>query len=166
MEDQSLFKGLEAFEELQSPFHLFTVLHKDLEVLNRLKRNHKKSVLVSSVLTGLHFGDDGPDPEDRLDLTGRRLGKYLNDPEADRLCSKLVSNPMDSESRQKLVVLMLEQRDHINLQMSRDGYLFSLFQLENPQISAENINMGLYCQEIYFQKLLEELKEISEKDAQ
>ena len=58
---------------------------------------------------------------------------------------------------------MLEQRDHLNLQMSRDGYLLSLFELEHPQISAENINTGLYCQEIYFQKLLEELKEVTKK---
>ena len=53
-EEESLFSELGKFEELQSPFHLFPVLHRELESLNRLKRNREKSVLVSSVLSGLH----------------------------------------------------------------------------------------------------------------
>ena len=38
-EEESLFSELGKFEELQSPFHLFPVLHRELEGLNRLKRN-------------------------------------------------------------------------------------------------------------------------------
>ena len=79
MEDEFLFKELDTFEELQSPFLLFPVLHRELESLNRLKRNREKSILVSSVLSGLHFIEKGPGPEERLDLSGKRLGKSLDD---------------------------------------------------------------------------------------
>ena len=47
-EEESLFSELGKFEELQSPFHLFPVLHRELESLNRLKRNREKSVLMVS----------------------------------------------------------------------------------------------------------------------
>jgi len=163
MEDESLFKELDTFEELQSPFLLFPVLHRELESLNRLKRNREKSILVSNVLSGLHLGEERPGPEERLDLSGKRLGKSLDNPLADQLCSKLESSPMDSESRQQLLGLMLERRESVNLQMSRDGYLLALFELENPQISAVKINTGLYCQELYLLRLYEKLKEMALK---
>ena len=76
-EEESLFSELGKFEELQSPFHLFPVLHRELESLNRLKRNREKSVLVSSVLSGLHLGNDSQNQEETLDLSGTRLGNHL-----------------------------------------------------------------------------------------
>ena len=105
-EEESLFSELGKFEELQSPFHLFPVLHRELEGLNRLKRNREKSVLVSSVLSGLHLGNDTQNQEETLDLSGTRLGNHLENPEAKQLCSKLASNPMDSSSRQELLGLL------------------------------------------------------------
>ena len=150
-EEESLFSELGKFEELQSPFHLFPVLHRELESLNRLKRNREKSVLVSSVLSGLHLGNDSQNQEETLDLSGTRLGNHLENPEAKQLCSKLASNPMDSSSRQELLGMLLEQRESANLQMSRDGYLLSMFELESPQLNSEKINTALYCQELYLQ---------------
>ena len=160
-EEESLFSELGKFEELQSPFHLFPVLHRELESLNRLKRNREKSVLVSSVLSGLHLGNDSQNQEETLDLSGTRLGNHLENPEAKQLCSKLASNPMDSSSRQELLGLLLEQRESANLQMSRDGYLLSMFELESPQLNSEKINTALNCQELYLFRLHEKLKELS-----
>ena len=165
-EEESLFSELGKFEELQSPFHLFPVLHRELESLNRLKRNREKSVLVSSVLSGLHLGNDSQNQEETLDLSGTRLGNHLENPEAKQLCSKLASNPMDSSSRQELLGMLLEQRESANLQMSRDGYLLSMFELESPQLNSEKINTALYCQELYLFRLHEKLREMALKFSQ
>ena len=165
-EEESLFSELGKFEELQSPFHLFPVLHRELESLNRLKRNREKSVLVSSVLSGLHLGNDSQNQEETLDLSGTRLGNHLENPEAKQLCSKLASNPMDSSSRQELLGMLLEQRESANLQMSRDGYLLSMFELESPQLNSEKINTALYCQELYLIRLHEKLREMALKFSQ
>ena len=64
---------------------------------------------------------------------------------------------MDSSSRQELLGMLLEQRESANLQMSRDGYLLSMFELESPQLNSEKINTVLYCQELYSFRLHEKL---------
>ena len=79
IEEESLFSELGKFEELQSPFHLFPVLHRELESLNRLKRNREKSVLVSSVLSGLHLGNDSQNQEETLDLSGTLSQVWLDE---------------------------------------------------------------------------------------
>ena len=73
---------------------------------------------------------------------------------------------MDSSSRQELLGMLLEQRESANLQMSRDGYLLSMFELESPQLNSEKINTALYCQELYLFRLHEKLREMALKFSQ
>ena len=108
MVDESTYKELEKYEEVQSPSLLFPVLHKELENLNRLQRNREKSFLVSSVLTGIHFGEEQIS-EEHIDLSATRLCKYLNDSRADEFHSNLMSKPEDSDSRLQLLELLAFQ---------------------------------------------------------
>ena len=52
MENENLFKEIQAYPELNSPLNFFPIINHDLEKYNSKYRNAEKSKIFSSVLFG------------------------------------------------------------------------------------------------------------------
>ncbi len=145
------------FPEQESPFQLFPILHSHLDQLAAKLRSHKRTNIASKVLSGFHV-PGGPAPSgDKLEISGSRLSKNLQNKEAAECSAKLLRDPLDSTTRLQLLDVFLTVAEQAELEASRDAYLLALLELESPLLSSKKINTAFATQTFYLKKLFSQL---------
>ena len=84
MENENLFKEIQAYPELNSPLNFFPIINHDLEKYNSKYRNAEKSKIFSSVLFGFEKNSNDSSLlsgeliwKDNLKSNGKKLSKKL-----------------------------------------------------------------------------------------
>ena len=108
MENENLFKEIQAYPELNSPLNFFPIINHDLEKYNSKYRNTEKSKIFSSVLFGFEKNSNA------------KLGKYL------RKRIGLASGESFTDKNLKNY-----GRDHFDLTLMDEGIYYADFSVKN-----------------------------------
>jgi len=149
-------KNTEQFRELsdiKKPLELFKNLKNDLEKLRSQINNFKKTKISSKVLNELNLRKEFIPINNIFEYTGNRISQSLRNVEAKEISKRLFKKPNDSTSRIQLVEMYLREEKDSSLLISRDAFLFIMYELEDTVISSLKINLALKVQKIYLEKL-------------
>ncbi len=144
MENENLFKEIQAYPELNSPLNFFPIINHDLEKYNSKYRNAEKSKIFSSVL----FGFDKNSNDSSL-LSGELIWKDNLKSNGKNLSKKLSKDLLNSKLRSEMINEFIQNHDQHDYLSAREAYLLSLVEVDNFDLNSYKINDAINCQNIF-----------------
>ena len=158
MENENLFKEIQAYPELNSPLNFFPIINHDLEKYNSKYRNAEKSKIFSSVL----FGFDKNSNDSSL-LSGELIWKDNLKSNGKNLSKKLSKDLLNSKIRSEMINEFIQNHDQHDYLSAREAYLLSLVEVDNFDLNSYKINDAINCQNIFLKKLHQKLYDLFQK---